>query len=550
MTPDLAPLVEAALAGQREFHDVWRQLGAAIEAAPRSRTLRRLRMRLAQAVDMRSEHLADLRVLCELDPRDNKAALELALREFAWSAPAAPAQALHSDRLTQLLALLHRLGSKAPRLAWALEVWDATRVWEPWTRLHMALHACALHPDDAALKRHLALSWAMLMHQPPALDSPEGMLPFGFALDATGSLGDALIGGRALAALRAAIPEGSDDAELLYSRALVQQGLSRFTAAESDFALAARAWDRLADSSGLDPGDAVVARSSADHAFALAQRASGGRETLSRPWMPDSGGGPHTPGTLFSMPTLTGLPPPARYAGPERRSGQRGETSEQTEARLAERAEQTLQQLAAALDPPQAPWQEGPAPAIDPPWLPAAASMEAGGLVPLAWLTHPALRDPSGALAPAHAWRSRDGAVTVLALAVGDDTGIEIASELADGRQLLTTNARGRTCLGGGPVIDVLHVDSTVHLELLLALHRARLAYQLALQPACGVRALRSLADFIASQQRQHAAVRQHRLACGMDEFEALAVPSDLPELFAPMLQQRALAWMQGRAAV
>lgn len=546
MTTDLTPLVEAALVGRHDFDDVWRRLGRAIAEAPQSRTLRRQRMLLAQAVDMRNEHLADLRVLVQLDPRDRKAALELALREFAW-APAEPPGGVHSQRLVQLLSLLHRLDDKASRLAWALEIWDATRVWEPWTRLLITLHGCACHPADGALRRHLALSWAMLMQQPPTVELPEGALPFGFALDATGNLCDALIGGRALGALRSAIEQWSDDAELMYSRALVQQGLSRFVDAEADFATAARAWDRRADRTDLPPGEAALARSSADHAFALAQRASGGRDTLARPWLPDSGGGPHTPGTLFSMPTLTGMPAP-KWKGPERRATPRGEGSEQIESRQAERVQQTLVQLVPSLAPPLLPWREAAAvPAGILPWLPAAELVQAAGLLPLAWVEHPSLHDGQGGLAPCRVWRSRDGALTLLAAAVGEAAGIELCTEFNDGQQLLTTNARGRTCLGGGDGVDTLHVDSTLHLELLLALHRARVALRRALQPEVGVRPVQTLADFIATQQRQQAAVMAYRLACGMDEFEALAVPSDRPEVFAPMLQAAARAWMKNR---
>ncbi len=554
MQRGLPALVDAALAGKHEFDDALRQVGAAIDAAPRSRRLRRLRIRLAHAADMRAEHLADLHALCAIDARDRLAAQELALREFAWASDQAgsapgPTAAEPSGRLTQLLGLLHQLGTRATRLAWALDTWDATRVWEPWSRLQIALHACALHPDDAALQRHLALSWAQLVQHPSALESADGRIPPGFALDATGNLCDALIAGRALAALDAALLRLPGDAGLLFSRALVNQGTSRFLAAELDFAGAARAWDREADRPDIAAADAASARAFADRAFSLAQRCSGGRETLARPWLPDSGGGPHTPGTLFSMPTMPNLG--AGQRGPHRPPGGAGdETTEQMRSRLAAQARQVVEQLGALLDPAPGAWSEAPAPAQDAAALrplPAAAAMDAAGLEPLCWAEHPSLHDAGGTSAPCRVWCSHDGGVTIVAVALGDQLGVEVSTEFADGRHLVTTNARGRTCLAGGPQLDSLHVDATRPLGSLLALHRARVALRRAQEPGATLRATRSFADFAAAQQRQRDAEQAHRTACGMDEFEALAVPSDVPEEFAPLLQAAALQWLEFR---
>ncbi len=553
MSRDLSALVDATLAGKHEFESAWRQLGAAIDAGPKLRRLRRLRIRLAQAADMRAEHLADLRVLCAIDPGDRIAALDLALRDFAWpsdhagSEPPAADAAQPSNRLARLLSLLHLLGTGASRLAWALDIWDSSRVWEPWSRLQIALHASALHPAHAALQRHLALSWAELVQHPPAMEAPDGQLPLGFALDATGNLCDALMAGRALAALDASLARSPDDPEVLNGRALVNQGISRFLAAELDFAGAARAWDRAADRAGMPVDESARARDFADRAFALAQRCSGGRDTLSRPWLPDSGGGPHTPGTLFSMPTMPNLAP-ARREPRQRQDVAGDETEEQTRSRLAAQARQMVERLASLLDPVPGAWSELSKPPRDAAalhWVPAA--MDAAGLSPLCWADHPSLRDARGRLAPCRVWCSHDGSVTVVAVALGAIVGVEVGTEFSDGRHLVTTNARGRTCLSGGARVDSLHADATLHLDSLLVLHRARVALLRAQEPRAKVCATQSFADFAASQERQRIAQQAHRTSCGLDEFEALAVPAEVPELSAPLLQAAALDWLRGR---
>lgn len=548
MQEDLSNLVDETLAGRHDFEDTWKRLKVAIETSPPSRRLRRLRMALSRAANLRDDYLADLRALVQIDPR-GIATLELGLQEFAWGGADDDDPAAAGRRLTQLLGLLHQLGSDAKRLSWALDVWDGSSVWEPWWRLQIALHAAALHPGDPALRRHLALSWAQLVQHPPAIESPDGRPPLGFALDATGNLCDALMAGRALAALDASLAASPDDPELLNARALVNQGVSRFVPAEMDFAQAGRAWDREADRSGLPPGDAARARSYADRAFALAQRCSGGRETLSRPWLPDSGGGPHTPGTLFSMPTFPGVPTgkvPAAKGG-----STPGESPEQQQARLAMLARTVAEQLAPLLDPVGGRWRQARSTPKDlsvPPGLPTGAAMDEAGLAALAWAEHPSLDDGAGGRVPCHVWASRDGAVTVVAATLGPDAfAVEACTEFTDGRFVVTTNSRGRTCTGGSAAVDILHVDPTLALDRLLALHRGRLAVLRAGQPALAVRPVRSFSDFADAQDRQRAAEQAHRRACGLDEFEALAVPAELPEVFAPMLQGAALAWLKER---
>ncbi|MBL8359714.1 MAG: hypothetical protein JNN18_04405 [Rubrivivax sp.] len=550
MNEDLSVLVDATLAGTHDFEDTWRKLKAAIEGTPGSRRLRRLRMALARAANLRDEYLEDLRALVQIDPR-GLAALELGLQQFAWEGVGVdldPAAA--GRRLTRLLGLLNQLGSDAKRLTWALDVWDGSSVWEPWWRLQIALHAAALHPADPALQRHLALSWAQLVQHPPALESPDGRPPLGFTLDATGNLCDALVAGRALAALDEALAASPGDPELLNARALVHQGVSRFVAAEMDFAQAGRAWDRESDRTDLPPGEGARARSYADRAFALAQRCSGGRDTLSRPWLPDSGGGPHTPGTLFSMPTFPGIPTGKQTSGKSGSSAP-GESSEQQQARLAMLARAVAEQLAPLLDPVAGRWREArrtPSDLSMPDGLPTDTAMDEAGLAALAWAEHPSLDDPSGGRVPCHVWASRDGTVTVVAVTLGADAfAVEASTEFTDGRYVITSNARGRTCMSGGATVDVLHTDPTLALERMLALHRGRLAALRARQPALKVRPVRSFADFADAQDRQRAAELAHRRACGLDEFEALAVPAELPEVFAPMLQGAALAWLKER---
>ena len=69
----------------------------------------------------------------------------------------------------------------------------------------------------------------------------------------------------------------------------------------------------------------------------------------------------------------------------------------------------------------------------------------------------------------------------------------------------------------------------------MLALHRARVA--LVLAAGGTLRPVRSVADFEGLQERQRAAKAAYRLAQGLGDFEALGVPVDPLEHFAPRLQ-------------
>lgn len=559
MDQKLSAIVDATLAGSHDFEDAWRQLGEAIDAAPDAVEPRRLRVRLAQAANLREEQLTDLRELCRIDPRDRESNLQLALRLFAWQKAegaqrsAADQAAKARSRLVQLRALLKTLGTRADRLARGLDLWDSLMIWEPWSRLQIALHAVTLHPQDAALRRHLALSWGELVQQPPAVDTPDGLPPLGFALDATGALSDALIAPRALAALDAALEQSPGDADLLNDRAIVSQGLSRFAEAEAYFAAAARAWDRRIEVGKLTALELAQARAMADLAYGRAQRCSGGRETLSRPWMAVDGD-PNSPDTLFTMPTLPGIersPPPA--VG-DRRQPPLPEVDDASrlQSRLAEKAGIVVEQLAGLLAPTPGDWREIAAPppgALPAEWPLLAAAMDRAGLPALGWAENPAVRDDRHQAAPCHVWCSKDGSVTVAAVAYGGAIGVEIATGYADGSHQVTTNARGRTCMAGGPRVDTLHADAVLPLDSLLALHQARVALRRAEQPDLQVSTVHSFADFAAAQRSQHAGEAAHRQACGLDDYEALAVPTDWPELFAPLLQAAAKEWVGRRAS-
>lgn len=560
MDQDLSAVVEATLAGKHDFEKAWQRLGLAIDAAPGDPAPRRLRFRLAQAADLRTEQLVDLRALCRLEPLERDWAIHLALRLFAWpkgevagterTTPHRAAKA--SSRLVQFRALFKSLGKKSAHLARALELWDSLMIWEPWSRLQIALHAATLYPTETAFIRHLALSWAELVQHPPEVDTDDGQLPLGFAIDATGSLYDALVAGRALSALQSALSLSVGDAELLYARALVDQGLSRFADAESGFAAAGRAWDRRADEAGLSEFEVVQAKALADQAFARAQRCTGGRDSLSRPWMPVAGGSVLNPDTLFSMATLPGIER-APMQTDRRRPPTPAEDQERAlQSKLAERAVDAVQQLGWMLDPEPEQWEElaeAPRDALPPEWPLLTTAMERAAVAPLCWAQNAALKDPGlpERAARCRIWCDKDGVAAVTAVAFGQVMGIEVETEFAGGHHLLTTNARGHTCLSGGPLVDTLHVDAGLPPESLHALHQARVALTLALDPGLTCVPVRAFADYTAARARRHHAEATHRRACGLDEYECLAVPADWPELFAPLLQKAAREWISGR---
>lgn len=334
MHDDLYTLVAAALADQHDFEDAWDRVGAAIDTHPQAPDLRRLRIQLADASSQRAVQVADLQVLCTLQPHDHDARLDLALLQLRWAswlvddeddddgdvddgedgidgrignddndddenddqnadadlAAGNDAEAeLKAQACAQLQQLLHERAHDVAFVTALLTRLDDARLWQPWLQLAWTLQAVARHPADALLRRQLALAWLELDNQAPAVDLPEGQVPVGFAVDVYGQLHDALVAERALAAVLAALQAHPGDTTLHDRLAQLWLGLSQFPEASTAYTRAAQAWQAQAQAAQAagDDDTADSARQQADEAEQQAQRCARGRAALTAQWSQD-----------------------------------------------------------------------------------------------------------------------------------------------------------------------------------------------------------------------------------------------------------------------
>ncbi len=583
MTKELEALVEAVLSADGDFDTAWARISTAIAAAPGEAGLRRLRMRLAEASGMRVAQIKDLRVLCELAPQDRQLALNCALLEHRWAWQLAQEEAslddsdahddtsaedmqtwIESDAIRRLAALVNRHCHDAEFMVGLLAQWDEQiGSLPPWVRLRCTLQALAANVQDRRLQRDLALQWVSLSGFAPSVDLPEDRQPMGFAIDVYGNLQDALASGRALQHIDALLAEDPEDAELWQAKGRMHLGVSQFEAAAAASQRAADLWAR--ETGDADQSDALSS-DRADEARELARRCAAGRAALASAWMQD----------LQLATARLGDVLPARPDASEAAQAFLADlqtSSLQAQSELESVLEtQGAQMLAAAQAPDEealaamdalaqrlagsvlgavalAPAQWRPIDSstqdLDPRLRAPESEYTALSLTPIGCLEHLDFSRQLGTLAAFRVWNDQAGGCLVSHAVAGSIDIVDIETEFSDGHQIITSASRGRNFMAGGPDVDGWHVDTNVPFADLLALHRARVALRLAQQPAVSVRAVQSLDDFIALQERQRRLKTHWRLQEGLSEFEALGVPVDKPEFFVPRFRRAVQATLQ-----
>lgn len=556
MSATMQALVEAALADEHELEDAYRQLDAAIDAAPHDPALRRLRAQLHEATWRRTDQVADLRVLCELEPADRDAALALCRLEHRWAwqlatppaeddedepeADEAVVQALEQAAGARLLALAEAQRGDADWTAQLLAAWtDLPLATNVTVRLRLALQARVAHPHHAGLLREAAHAWVDLATTVPTAEPPPDKPPMGVCVSPQGDFTDALAAEHALAAIAAAPP----DAGLAEAQAMLEQNLCRFDAA-------AAAWERHAAllRAAADAGDEEAAEA-AEAATAQAARCRGGRAALAAGLMEGVDSALEALGAAPDDPP--DLPEAARElmaqlrAGREERLASLREQAEAMQtamtagaappdfAALDEQADGIAGQILGAVPLQPMAWVPHDGRGLDPRLQAGAERWRALGLALVGWAEVPAYSRQFGAPTVAGLWSTPEGDALVVHIAVRHLENVDIETELADGRQLLTTLGRGRNFLGGGPWVDTLHLDHDADLAEVLALHRARVALAAG---GTALRPVRSVADAEAMQERQRQAKWAWRKSEGLGLFEALGVPVEPAEHFAPRL--------------
>ena len=580
MPEDLAHAVNAALEDEADtdLDALFKRLAAAIAAAPQDRALRELRLRLSEGFGHASLQLEDLGALVQLNPSDLRSALALALKrqhgayelnepeeagddgeegEAEDGAAEAQRQALEQQTLQELHALLRHPDADAAFAKELLDGWQEHLYGQDWSLLAAALRACARWPADATLQGQLAQAWASLSHRGPDFELPDGQPAVGFAVDYAGQLHDPALVRRSLETLEPLLARQPQDAELLALRAHLHLGLSRFEAAAEDFQAAAQAWQAA--------GEAEAAQESAD----WAQRCAAGRSALCDDML---GGMEHALAQLGQAPDR-----PPRHAAAAaflaKSNAEMTRLRQELESELAEarpailagnrapsaeqraELEALAQTLASALEgvlpfEPLRYRQAHPRREELHPQLGAFdACMRELGFECLCWVETLDYTERFGAPTLTGVWPHPSGEATLLSTAVAALHVSELETEFSDGRQLITSQGRGRNYFGGGPQVDVLMVDASLALPEVIELHRARVAHALAANPGLRLRPWTSAADFIAAQERQRQAKLAYRLAVGQDETEARSIPVSHPEFFVPMMRQAALDFVRSAQA-
>jgi hypothetical protein len=568
MTEALEALVEAVLAGDREPDEALTVLNAAVDTAPYDVSLRRLRIRVHEATWDRIAQVTELRAIVELDPTDRDAALELARLEHRWahrlveddnsdddiaeekddeendepSAADLAAEALCAAAAARTIALAEAQLDDADWTERLLDGWtDLPVATQVTTRLRLVLQARGRHPQHAGLRRQEALAWADLATTVPTVEPPSGKPPMGVAVGVHGDFQDALATERALQALAALPPEPA----LLEWQARLQLGLCRFDAAATAYAAAAAAW-RASGEDGADAAaeaDDQAARCRGGRsallegmvgAFgeALGQLERNAAERAERPAVPEAMRGllaqlktdreARVAGLRARMDELKSALEPAALAAPDF-------------AALDQQAEVLAGHVMGGIALQPMVWTVHDGHGLDSRLRGAMASWQAIGLVHIGWAESPHYTRQFGAPTVAGVWATPGGDALLVHVAVLHLESIDIETEFADGLQLVTSLGRGRNFMSGGPRVDTLHLDHDVDAAEMLALHRARVALLLA--AGSTLRPVRSVADFEGLQERQRAAKAAYRLAQGLSDFEALGVPVEPLEHFAPRLQ-------------
>lgn len=595
--PSLAQRVEQALNDELDFDTVWAELSAAVDEQPADPEPLRLRLQLAEAAGLREQRLADLQRLSALLPGDRALRRELAFvqhRLALWlgvepedddepaddkTAPPATTVALQQQALAWCDELAAAHVADAEFMLDLLGHEDSPLRQAPWLRLRWLLQAVACSPDHAGLARLQALAWADLAGWLPADWSDDQPLPMGFVVDAFGSMHEARMLERGLLALAPLIEAAPQDTELREARAALWAACGRFADAALDHTALAEIWsDRAACATDDDERDACQAR--ADEARTQAGQCAAGRAAVVQASLQ---GIDQALGRWEQLDTAAdderpNLPEDLRDAlaehraeADQRREGLRAQFEQQlrpaVEAAGAGPDAETLAAMEAqavdvaarlggllAFDPVQvielsSETLEAP---LDPWLLATGETMQAAGWRWLGWCENPAWRPVFGRQVVTGLWVDAEATSLAAASSTGTLRVVDLESEFASGAQLVTTSTRGKSNFGGGPLVDQLALDANTPLALMLTLHQARVAEVLASRPGESARRFDSVAAFAAMQERQRQAKQAFRLAEGLGEFEALGVPTDHPDQFAPLLRRAAreqfAVWARERA--
>lgn len=583
-----------------DLDPVWHEVSEAVESDPGNASLRRLRIRLAVAFHDHHTRHADLRALHDLDPSDRDAWLELALLQHRWAfllaedenesadegeaedaeddgneagaaavqvtvrvaepLDAGPRGALEAEALGWLATLLANHVRDAAFCAGLFARWNDAGIYAPWLRLRLALQAAAAHPRDDALQEVLAAAWADLANQAPEGWDPQGSPPMGFLFDLGGTLWDPFMIERARQSYTDLLARRPGDADLLRRRARLAEAAYDFAAAAADYAEAAQSLEEAASRSA----DADVREQTAAEAQELLAQAAacrGGRAALQQQ------AASSLDATLEQF-ASSALAPTA--ASPEAQAlaaqwdAERQERLGSLSSELAALREAQLvvpsgpdaykrdEMRALALNiaasvagsVQMAPVQAAPVEpaAFEQDWAttlaPARFTFAHLGWQELGWAEWPAFRAMLGHQAVSSLWCDRASGTLALAFPVRGQVLLDLETELEDGRIFVTSLSRGRNFLTGGPEVDTLFIEPALPFEEACALHAARVAWAHA---SLGLdRAPATVAEAIAMQERARQAKTRFRLAESLTPTEALGVPHDFPEVFAPMLQEAA----------
>jgi len=582
----LQELVEAAIDGEHDFDDVWKRLDEALVANPGDVQARRLRIRLADGAGLRSEQLRDLQALCELDSNDREAALAFALGMHRWAfllvgeageggepesdddedAPDAT-DLMRAAAVRRIAALAEANAADAEFMDLLFEAWDERSLWQPWTRLRLALGAAAAQPGDRRMRRHLATAWLGLVGQAPSVELSEGQVPMGFTADVYGELQDALIAERALAALDDSLRAGGNSAARLARRARLNVAVSRFAEAAADYAAAAADYRRQAQQESGDAERREELLGQAEEAAEMARRCAGGREALTAYQLAQMNEALAGLGSMFAE--RSDASAEARQFLAEMRAEsertrneltnqlekdapammqQAREPDEQALAEIGALAERLAASIPGSVSFVAAEWREHDwarwAPELDPRLLQADARLRALGLERIGLVEHVDHGRRFGQPVLFGVWIHPLRDMLVSHVALRELELLDVESELDDGRQFATTTGRARNYMVGGPRVDTLHVDGDLPWDEVLALHRARVALALAQAPGSSASPFGGIADFLALQERQRVAKTAYRLKVGLSDFEALGIPGGPPEHFVPLVQAAARRWL------
>jgi hypothetical protein len=601
--------LDAALASEEatDLEPLWDELTQAIQAEPDEPELRRLRARLAEAASMHAHRHEDLLALRRLAPTDRQAWVDLAFLQHRWAfllargdeddaaeeadddtpdgdetelhiavragqpASGSARALLEQEALAWIAGMLRAHAGDAAFSVQVFTRWENESLYAPWLRLTLALEAVAAHPGDDELARVLALAWADLANQAPeGLDLENAPPPMGFLFDTTGTLWDPFLQERALDALADLLARRPGDADLLACRA-------RLLAARCDFAGASRAFAEAADAAGQlartesQPEAQELAQQLQDELRDQGERCAGGRAVLAAAMMD---------GIADAMAQLQRpMPMPEDASDAQRdfaasweQSMRQGgdELAQQLEAlRAAQpvdgpdeaqraRMQAGAQQVAAGvissilLTPLRAePLAET---AFEQDWAAALqesrAALAALAWSDLGWLEWPDYRALLRGQAVSSVWSDPAGTTVALVSCVGGQPLVDLESELEGGPMLVTPLSRGRNFLVGGPAVDTLFIEPALPLADAVALHQARVRVVLARRPGARLLRCADLPAVAAAQERARASKTRFRLEEGLTESEALGIPNDYPEVFAPMARaavRQALDAMRAR---